>query len=97
MNCPFYGYAVIGGSIRPVLFPAHTNECALITAGKSPCRMETAGEPPDWRRCTRNPANLEASFEALRTEALSLARAELSEARRGSPPPPPAGQPTNRG
>jgi hypothetical protein len=57
MNCPFYGRAYFDPPhISPnhppfLLFGTHGNQCALVTASHSPCRMEIAGEEPDWKEC----------------------------------------------
>ena len=56
MNCPFYGRALFLSQILNrdppfVLFDQAGNQCALITASHSPCRMEMEGETPDWRVC----------------------------------------------
>jgi hypothetical protein len=56
VSCPFFGKALIGGHERPVLFPSHGNQCAMITSSFSPCWMTTGEErPPRWEHCPRNP------------------------------------------
>jgi len=52
MPCPFYGRHAV--ELTRVLIDSHGNECALITAAYSPCRMETAGDTPDLARCELN-------------------------------------------
>jgi hypothetical protein len=46
-SCPFYGKSGIGG----VLMDSLGNQCALILDAHAPCRMERAGETPNWTRC----------------------------------------------
>lgn len=56
MNCPFYGRALFTTLIVPsrppfVLFATAGNQCGLTTTSHAPCRMEIAGETPDWKTC----------------------------------------------
>jgi hypothetical protein len=57
MNCPFYGRAMFCSPVPTrshppfVLFRQDGNQCALVLTSHSPCRMEIAGETPDWKDC----------------------------------------------
>jgi hypothetical protein len=55
MNCIFYGYSMYQAHYNNqppfVLFKTNGNQCALITTSHAPCRMEMAGETPDWQTC----------------------------------------------
>lgn len=56
MNCPFYGRAMYQTRLflppRPfLLLDTKGNQCGIILNSHSPCRMEIAGETPDWREC----------------------------------------------
>jgi len=64
-RCPFYGFHAAGGG----LFDSEGNQCALV-GGHSPCRMELAGQTPDWDECTTfnygdNVAKLEEVADSL--------------------------------
>lgn len=54
-NCPFYGrflYRAPGGASTPfLLWDQQGNQCAIVTESYAPCRMETSGEPVEWREC----------------------------------------------
>lgn len=56
-NCPFYGRSLaesaeFGGICPPfLLIDTKGNQCALIQSAHSPCRMEMAGQPVEWRAC----------------------------------------------
>jgi len=54
-NCPFYGrymYRAPAYASTPFLLLNHRgNQCALIGERFTPCQMETAREPVDWRLC----------------------------------------------
>jgi len=54
INCPFYGYGLfrLEGQYPFTLINQFGNRCALVTGSHSPCQMEIAGEPPDWRTCS---------------------------------------------
>lgn len=56
--CPFYGYAMVhnmmagnGNELIFRLWTSHGNQCAMITAAHSPCRLERAGRKPIWGEC----------------------------------------------
>ena len=46
--CPFYGFAMFGGS----LMDSKGNQCALA-GGHSPCGMAVRRETPTWVSCPR--------------------------------------------
>lgn len=48
-QCPFYGmsHPIMVGH----LLDSEGNQCALITSSHSPCKMEMAGQAPDWDKC----------------------------------------------
>lgn len=58
-NCPFYGRALFtsfaGAPDRPrfLLIDSRGNQCALVTDAHSPCMLEIAGQPVEWRDCPR--------------------------------------------
>jgi hypothetical protein len=47
-HCPFYGFHLSEGT---AMTDQKGNQCALQTGRYSPCRMERAGEVPDWDHC----------------------------------------------
>jgi hypothetical protein len=57
MSCPFFGLALIGNTAPPWPIESNGNQCALITAAHSPCRMSIEAQEPNWKECPRNPAN----------------------------------------
>jgi len=67
--CPFYGRHLAFASVAPCLVDQHGNQCALITSAYAPCAMEVAGEPSNWERCPRNPANNGTYIDPLRRRA----------------------------
>lgn len=57
-RCPFYGYTLVhnalvgrGNELVFRLWSSRGNQCALITAAFSPCRLERAGRKPIWGEC----------------------------------------------
>lgn len=53
MTCPFYGMHDhgLGVGVVGVLRPSHGNQCALVRPWFSPCWMQMARLPVEWRSC----------------------------------------------
>ncbi len=49
-RCPFRGFTIILNS----MVDSKGNQCALVTDSYDPCRMETAGDEPNWSECPFN-------------------------------------------
>jgi hypothetical protein len=54
-SCPFYNFSLINhqGIGAMIESPQEGNRCALIVDAHSPCVMEVAGTPIDYRSCPR--------------------------------------------
>jgi hypothetical protein len=48
--CPFRGFHIA----HDMMFDSKGNQCALKTGSYSPCGMETAGNKPNWYKCSFN-------------------------------------------
>ena len=64
-RCPFYGKHAV--PLIQVLVEQGGNECALITASYSPCRVEMAGGAPDLENCELNGSRAALDFAGYET------------------------------
>ena len=55
MNCPFYGYSMFRSGLREghpfILISTTGNQCGLIVDAHSPCLLDVARAPVEWRDC----------------------------------------------
>jgi hypothetical protein len=77
MRCKFYGCA--GVKLIRTLVASGGNQCALITQGFAPCRMEADGKPPVLEDCELNGTRQALEFSGFEQRELAAVLSRRDE------------------